>query len=53
MNEEMKKYLSDIGTKGGKSLLAKKGTEHFSKAGKLGAAVRWAKHSKKISTVSP
>jgi len=45
---EIKKYLSEIGKKGGRANVEKNGLKHMSEIGKKGAEKRW----KKLSTPS-
>ena len=44
--EDIKKYLSKLGKKGGKATLDKHGKEHFKNISKLGADARWGKKKK-------
>lgn len=46
MNDSVKDYLASLGKKGGNTTKAKYGKKHFSNAGKLGMARRWAGHKK-------
>lgn len=45
--DSIKDYLSSIAKKGGNKTKEKYGTSHFSNAGKIGMAKRWANHKKK------
>lgn len=41
------KFAQQLGAKGGKATAKKYGADHFSNAGRLGMAKRWAGHIKK------
>jgi hypothetical protein len=41
--EDVKKYLSSLGKKGGGTTLKKHGKEHFKKISKLAHEARWGK----------
>jgi len=45
MNEPKNKAAAELGRKGGKRTKELYGKNHFSKAGKIGAAKRWGKDS--------
>lgn len=48
--EELSKYMSELGKKGGRANVEKYGREKFSEMGKKGAEKRWGKNEKPEET---